>query len=116
MSVGVQATAAPSRLVLTLREATKIAAFVRRDLMVALSYRAAFLGDAVSLASQAIMFWFIGKMVDPATLPAYGGSRATYMEFVAIGMVMSFVIALLLQRVSTAVRQEQMLGTFESLL
>jgi ABC-2 type transport system permease protein len=115
MSLGVQATA-PNRVSLTLREAIKIPAFVRRDLMVALSYRAAFFGDALSLASQAVMFWFIGKMVDPATLPAYGGSRATYMEFVAIGMIMSLVIALLLQRVATAVRQEQMLGTFESLL
>jgi ABC-2 type transport system permease protein len=38
------------------------------------------------------------------------------MEFVAIGMIMSLVIALLLQRVSTAVRQDQMMGTFESLL
>jgi hypothetical protein len=38
------------------------------------------------------------------------------MEFVAIGMVLSLVIALLLQRVATTVRQEQMIGTLESLL
>jgi ABC-2 type transport system permease protein len=98
------------------REVAKIPAFVRRDLMVALSYRGAFAMDVLNLAGQAVMFWFIGKMVDPATLPTYGGSRATYMEFLAIGMVLSLVIALLLQRVATAVRQEQMIGTFESLL
>jgi len=107
---------APGRLTVIVREAAKIPAFVRRDLMVALSYRGAFAMDVLNLAGQAVMFWFIGKMVDPATLPTYGGSRTTYMEFVAIGMVLSLVIALLLQRVATAVRQEQMIGTFESLL
>jgi ABC-2 type transport system permease protein len=108
--------ATPSGPMLVLQEIAKIPAFVRRDLMVALSYRSAFVGDALNLATQAVMFWFIGKMVDPATLPTYGGSRTTYMEFVAIGMVLSLVIVLLLQRVATAVRQEQMIGTFESLL
>jgi ABC-2 type transport system permease protein len=105
-----------SRAALTVQEAAKIPAFVRRDLMVALSYRGPFVMDVLNLATQAMMFWFIGKMVDPATMPIYGGSRATYMEFVAIGMVLSLVIALLLQRVATAVRQEQLIGTFESLL
>jgi ABC-2 type transport system permease protein len=108
--------ATPSRPMVVLGEIAKIPAFVRRDLMVALSYRSAFLGDVLGLATQAVMFWFIGKMVDPTTLPTYGGSRASYMEFVAIGMVLSLVIALLLQRVATAVRQEQLIGTLESLL
>jgi ABC-2 type transport system permease protein len=72
--------------------------------------------DVVNLGTQAAMFWFIGRMVDPGKLPSYGGTKATYMEFVAIGMVLSLVIALLLQRVATAVRQEQMIGTLESML
>ena len=28
-------------------------------------------------------------MIDPSVLPAYGGSPATYMEFVAIGIAMT---------------------------
>ncbi|HEY7623075.1 MAG TPA: ABC transporter permease [Solirubrobacteraceae bacterium] len=115
MSVAAYAQAR-SRTLLLAHEVAKIAAFVRRDFLVALSYRGAFAMDVVNLAIQAATFWFIGKMVDPATLPSYGGSRATYMEFAAIGMVLSLVIALLLERVATAVRQEQMIGTFESLL
>ena len=107
---------APRSVTVFVRELAKIPAFVRRDLMVTLSYRGAFVMDVLNLATQAVMFSFIGKMVDPATLPTYGGSRASYMEFVAIGMVLSLVIALLLQRVAMAVRQEQMIGTFESLL
>jgi ABC-2 type transport system permease protein len=107
---------APRHMTVLAGEIAKVPAFVRRDLMVALSYRGAFAMDVLNLATQAVMFSFIGKMVDPATLPTYGGSRATYMEFVAIGMVLSLVIALLLQRVAMAVRQEQLIGTFESLL
>jgi ABC-2 type transport system permease protein len=104
------------RSVLVAWEVRKIAAFVRRDLLVALSYRGAFVMDIVNLGTQAVMFWFIGQLVDPAKLPSYGGTKTTYMEFVAIGMVLSLVIALLLQSVATAVRQEQMIGTLESLL
>jgi ABC-2 type transport system permease protein len=104
------------RPVLVAWEIRKLAAFVRRDLLVALSYRGAFVMDIVNLGTQAVMFWFIGELVDPAKLPSYGGTKTSYMEFVAIGMVLSLVIALLLQRVATAVRQEQMIGTLESLL
>ena len=105
-----------SRLGEGLAEAAKLPAFLRRDLLVALSYRAALAGDFLQLGLQALLFSFIGKLVDPATLPSYGGTRAGYMEFVAIGIVLSLVTGLLLMRVATAVRQEQMIGTLESLL
>jgi ABC-2 type transport system permease protein len=108
--------AVAARLAGPLSEAAKLPAFLRRDLLVALSYRAAFAGDLVQIALQALLFSFIGELVDPATLPTYGGTRAGYMEFVAIGIILSLVTGLLLQRVATAVRQEQMIGTLESLL
>ncbi|HWC25364.1 MAG TPA: ABC transporter permease [Solirubrobacteraceae bacterium] len=97
-------------------EAGKIGAFVRRDLLIAWSYRLAFFTDVVSMAAQAFVFSIIGQLVDPARLPEYGGSQTTYMEFVAIGLVLTLVITLLLERVATALRQEQVIGTLESLL
>jgi hypothetical protein len=70
---------APGTMMVFLRELAKIPAFVRRDLMVTLSYRGAFVMDLVNLATQAVRFWFIGKMVDPATLPtAESLARATW--------------------------------------
>jgi ABC-2 type transport system permease protein len=54
--------------------------------------------------------------VDPARLPTYGGGPATYMEFVVIGVALSLVTGLLIGRVATAIRQEQLQGTVESLL
>lgn len=97
-------------------ELRKLPAFMRRDLLVLLSYRVAFAADLMHIAVQAILFSFIGKLVDPARLPAYGGTQATYLQFTIIGVVLTLVSALLLQRVATAVRQEQLIGTLEALL
>jgi ABC-2 type transport system permease protein len=97
-------------------EARKLPAFLRRDALVMLSYRAAFVSDLVFIAVQAIVFSFLARMVDPAQLPKYGGTVATYMEFVMIGVVVSTVSMLLLQRVASAMRSEQMMGTLEALL
>jgi ABC-2 type transport system permease protein len=97
-------------------ETRKLSAFIRRDVFVMLSYRVAFLSDLVFIGVQAVVFSFLAKMVDPAQLPTYQGKVATYLEFVMIGVVISTVSSLLLQRVATAMRQEQMMGTLEALL
>ena len=97
-------------------EARKVPAFLRRDWLTMLSYRAAFVGDLLAIAVQAIMFGFLSKLVDPATLPSYNGVHAGYFEFVMIGVVIATVSGLLLQKVSTAIRQEQLMGTLEALM
>jgi ABC-2 type transport system permease protein len=97
-------------------EIRKVPAFMRRDLLVMLSYRVAFVSDILAIAVQAAMFGFIAKLVDESRLPSYGGVQAGYFEFVMIGVVITTVSGLLLQRVATAIRQEQMIGTLEALL
>lgn len=99
-----------------LGEVAKLPAFLRRDLLVAWSYRLAFVSEWGGLALQALMFWFVSRMVDPASLPAYGGSSPTYMEFVAVGIAMSAFVQLALSRVGVGLRGEQVQGTLESLL
>lgn len=114
MSAGV--AAARRRAAVGVEEARKVRAFLRRDLLVMLSYRVAFAGDLLFIAAQAVLFYFIAQIVDPGQLPAYGGTPTTYMEFVMIGVVVSTVSGLLLQRVATAIREEQLMGTLEALL
>jgi ABC-2 type transport system permease protein len=99
-----------------LGELRKLPAFVRRDFLVAWSYRLPFVGDWIGLALQAFMFYFVGLMVDPAKLPSFGGTQTTYMEFVAVGIAISAFITLALGRVATGMQQEQVAGTLESLL
>ena len=59
-------------------EARKIPAFLRRDFLTMLSYRAAFVGDLLAIAVQAVTFGFIAKIVDPSALPSYNGVQAGY--------------------------------------
>jgi ABC-2 type transport system permease protein len=104
------------RLALVAGELAKLPAFLRRDFLVAWSYRMMFFSDAAALGFQALSFYFIGLMVDPGVLPVYGGSRATYMEFVAVGIALGVFIQLGLGRVAAAIRNEQLMGTLEALL
>jgi ABC-2 type transport system permease protein len=97
-------------------EVRKVPAFMRRDLLIMLSYRVAFAGDLFYIAIQAVMFGFVAELIDPGKLPSYGGVPASYFDFVMIGVVITTVSGLLLQRVATAIRQEQMIGTLEALL
>ena len=100
----------------TLGELAKLPAFVRRDVRIALSYRMAVVGGLLAVVIQAVVFSFIGKLVDPARLPTFGGTRATYMEFVTIGIGLNMVVLLMVHQLATAIRGEQMIGTLESLL
>lgn len=97
-------------------ELRKLPAFARRDFLVAWSYRMSFVSDLVNLAGQALVFAFIGKMIDPADLPTVGGEQVTYIEFVAVGIAIGVFVTFGLQRVSAAIRNEQLMGTLESLL
>jgi ABC-2 type transport system permease protein len=97
-------------------EAAKLPAFVRRDWKIALSYRAVFIGDALGLATQLVVFYFVAELVDPGKLPEYGGTVPSYLAFVAIGLVINLTAGVLVHQVSISLRQEQLTGTFEALL
>jgi ABC-2 type transport system permease protein len=97
------------------RELSKLFAFVRRDVLVLLSYRLAFLADVANLAFQSVTFYFVSLMVNPATMPEYGGTTASYMAFVGIGIAFGAFMQIGLGRVVSAIRNEQVLGTLESL-
>lgn len=99
-----------------LEEVPKLLAFLRRDALTAWSYRVSFFSEWGQLAFQVGLFYMIGKLVDPATLPSYGGTRATYMEFVAVGIAVTVFVTVAVSRVSAQLRQEQLTGTLEALL
>lgn len=94
----------------------RVAAFFRRDLLVAWSYRVAFFADALNLVAQVVVFSFVARMVNPATLPQFGGRPTDYMAFVTVGIALTAFLQLGLGRMSSAIRGEQLIGTLESLL
>lgn len=97
-------------------EAPKLAAFVRRDFKIALSYRVGALAGLLGIVVQVIALSFLGKLVDQSRLPVFDGTRATYVEFVVIGVCVNVAVLLLLHELSRALRNEQLTGTLESLL
>ena len=94
----------------------KLAAFVRRDFLVAWSYRTAFVAEWTTLALQVTMFALLGRLIDPRLLPTYGGTQASYMQFVSIGIAVAAILSLGLGRVAAGMRGEQLMGTLEQLL
>ena len=97
-------------------EARKLSAFLRRDVLVAWSYRLPFVTDWVAMVLQAIVFGFVGKLIPPSSLPTLGGEPVDYLEFVAVGIAISSFLAVGLSRLMTVIRQEQVQGTLEALL
>jgi ABC-2 type transport system permease protein len=99
-----------------LSEAPKLAAFLRRDLRITLSYRMGAISGLAGIVGQVLAFSLLGRLVDPARMPIYDGTRASYIEFVAIGICLNMTVLLLLHELSRALRNEQLIGTLESLL
>ena len=97
-------------------EAAKLPAFVRRDWKIALSYRAIFVGEAMGLAGQIVVFYFIAQLIDPGQLPTYGGKTPTYLAFVVVGLVINLTAGVLLHQVAAQLRQEQLMGTLDALM
>lgn len=99
-----------------LREWGKLAAFFRRDLLVAWSYRTGFVTDLAGLVAQAVLFYFVSRMIDTSRLPRFAGTPTSYLAFVTVGIVVNAFLQLGMGRMRTAIRSEQLRGTLESLL
>ena len=97
-----------------LAEASKLGAFLRRDLLVRLSYRGAIISDWINLFAQALVFSFVSKLVHPIHIN--GGGRTSYIAYVTVGIAVAGFMAVGLARLVSAIQQEQSLGTLESLM
>jgi ABC-2 type transport system permease protein len=94
----------------------KVPAFFRRDLISLLSYRTAYITDWINLVVQVFLFYFLSKLIPPDRLPRYGGEPTSYIEFVAVAITLTAFIQASLGRLIAAIRNEQMMGTLESLM
>ena len=97
-------------------EAPKLAAFVRRDFRIMLTYRVGFLAGLLGIIVQVVALSLLGKLIDATRMPVFDGTRASYVEFVVIGVCLNMTVLLLLHELARALRNEQLTGTLESLL
>jgi ABC-2 type transport system permease protein len=94
----------------------KILAFVKRDILVAVSYRFRLILDFGRLFVTLFMFYFIDKTFGGAISPyleRYGGD---YFPYVLIGMSASSFVSVGLDAFSDEIRAAQVEGTLEALL
>jgi len=97
-------------------EVRKLPAFFRRDLLVTWSYKLQFFTDWINLIGQVVVFYFVSGLVNPEAVPSYGGTQASYLQFVTIGIAVTSFLQVSLARVTAAIRNEQLQGTLETLL
>ncbi len=97
-------------------EAAKLPAFFRRDLLVMWSYRTAFFSDWLNLGVQVLIFALVGRLIDPGILPSFGTGQTTYLQFVVVGIAVTSFMQVAVGRVVNALRNEQLIGTLESLI
>ena len=65
---------------------------------------------------QALLFAYIGKLVDTSAMPSYNGQQASYIEFATIGIAVGAFTQLGLGRAALAIRNEQLVGTLDPML
>jgi ABC-2 type transport system permease protein len=93
-----------------------VAAFLKRDLSQALSYRLSFLMQLGSIIFSVAIFYFLSQLLGGAVAPqleAYGGD---YFSFVLIGLAFTGFLGLSLSSFAQSIREGQMMGTLEIML
>jgi ABC-2 type transport system permease protein len=98
------------------QDVRKVPAFFRRDLFVLWSYRTAFFSDWANLILQVVLFFFINRLVPAGRLPRFGGNSTSYIEFVVVAIALTSFMQVSISSLTSALRNEQLLGTLESLL
>ena len=86
-----------------------VAAFLRRDANVALSYRVPFLLETISAFFVLLTFSLLARVVDP-------GRVADFFSFAAVGLGLTAFLQAGLSIVAANFRQEQVQGTLEAVL
>ncbi|MFH1772361.1 MAG: ABC transporter permease [Candidatus Omnitrophota bacterium] len=94
----------------------KILMFIKRDFLIAASYRLSFLLDAITILASTATFFFVSRLIPAGTsahLKEFGGD---YFSFVLIGLAFSGYLQAALQGFAQTLLHEQSEGTLEILL
>jgi len=91
----------------------KLWSFIKRDFLVSVSYRLAFLLQIIAMLLSLMVFFYVTKMIDPATAGLDGMPPFSYL---LIGYMFQFYFSTALYAFSAKIRNEQMLGTLEAML
>lgn len=103
-------------LVLPVSPLQVAAAFVRRDFLVAASYKTAFVADLVGIVFKVITFYYIGAAFQGGMTDSLAAFGHGYFAFLIIGIALTDFVHTSLDTFATSVRDSQMTGTLEVVL
>ena len=94
---------------------TRLAAFLRRDLREALSYKFTFVSSFFGILFSTATFFFVAKLVPPGSpsLVPFGGD---YFSFVVVGVAFSSLLGMFQAGLPAVIRTAQVSGTLEAVL
>lgn len=101
---------------MTVQILPKVFAFLKRDFLIAISYKLQFVMQVASIFISTVTFFFLSKLIGPGIgnqLGPYGGD---YFSFVIIGVAFTDYLTVSLNTFSSQIRNAQVEGTIEALL
>jgi|SRR5215211_2354564 len=98
-----------------MRTLSVIAAFLRRDFRINVSYRASYAFQSVSILLQVALFFYLSHVVDQAQF-AKQGLTGGYFGYAAVGLALLTMVQVSLSSYTYRLREEQTTGTFEALM
>jgi ABC-2 type transport system permease protein len=93
-----------------------LAAFLRRDLAVDVSYRATFALQFVSTLFLLALFFYLSRVIDQPEFSASQHLKGGYFGYAAVGLGLLQIAQVSLASFSRKLRDEQTTGTFEALM
>lgn len=94
----------------------KIFAFIKKDFLLATSYKLAFTLHWLGCFIPLLIFYFITKLFGQTRIAPIGITRGGYLPFVLIGLAFMNYFRAGLGIFSDSTRREQLMGTLESIL
>jgi ABC-type polysaccharide/polyol phosphate export permease len=91
-----------------------VAAFARRDFLIASSYRLPFVADLTWGVIDLVLYFFISEVVGPVPAADLDGAPS-YFAFALVGILVSLVIGTATGEIAGRIRSEQLTGTLELL-
>lgn len=94
----------------------KLIAFLKKDILITISYRFNIILQLFKITVSLLMFYFIGETFGGAISPFLGRYGGSYFPYVLVGYAASSFVTAGLNAFSDEVRAAQIEGTLESLL
>jgi ABC-2 type transport system permease protein len=90
--------------------------FLKRDALIAISYRTAFITQMVGNILVLAIFYFIGKLFATADIPSLARYGGNYAAFLLIGIALTDSLGVSVSTFAAQIREGQMTGALEATL